>query len=165
MQILRTLRHLFTPGWVSYRHFPRACMARIETAILRAEARHHGEIRVAVETALDLLPLLTGQTARERALEVFAWQRVWDTMANNGVLIYLLLADRDVEIVADRGVAAQVDPRIWQDLSRELTAHFRNGAWEKGMLHAIASVSRQLEIFYPRWREDVNELTDRPIRL
>lgn len=165
MQILRILKHLLLPGWLSYRYFPRARMARIEAAIMRAEARHHGEICVAVETTLDLWPLLRGQTARERALEVFSRQRVWDTKANNGVLIYLLLADRDVEIVADRGIAAQVEPRVWQDLGQELSAHFQNKAWEEGMLHAIACVSRQLETHYPRWREDVNELPDRPIRL
>jgi len=165
MNILRILRHLLTPGWLSHRRFPAASMARIESAIALAEAAHHGEIRVAVETALELMPLLRGQTARERALEVFAQQRVWDTEANNGVLIYLLLSDRDMEIVADRGVARRVDARVWEDLCREMEMRFRAGAWEGGMLHAVDAVSRQLAVLYPRTKEDVNELTDRPVRL
>jgi len=165
MNIPRILKHLLTPGWLSHRCFPEASMDRIEMAISQAEANHHGEIRVAVETALDLLPLLRGQTARERALEVFAEQRVWDTEANNGVLIYLLLADRDVEIVADRGIAARVDKAVWEHLCREMEEHFRHGAWEAGMLHAISVVSQHLVRLYPRVGEDVNELADRPLRL
>lgn len=165
MQLARILKHLLFPGWLSRRRFPAASMAHIEAAIALAEAAHHGEIRVAVETALDLMPLLRGQTARERALEVFAEQRVWDTEANNGVLIYLLLADRDVEIVADRGLAAQVDNAVWEHLCQEMEEHFRHGAWEAGMLHAVASVSRHLGRLYHRAGEDVNELADRPLRL
>jgi uncharacterized membrane protein len=165
MKFLRILKHLLYPGWLSHRRFPTASMARIESAIALAEARHHGEICVAVETTLDLTPLLRGQTARDRALEVFAQQRVWDTEANNGVLVYLLLADRDVEIVVDRGIARQVEARVWEDLCQEMEVHFRQGAYESGMLHAIATVSRHLARLYPRSGEDTDELSNRPLRL
>ncbi|MCP5277823.1 MAG: TPM domain-containing protein [Thiobacillus sp.] len=165
MNILRIFKHLLYPGWLSHRRFPAASLARIESAIADSEARHHGEIRVAVETSLDLMPLLRGRTARQRALEVFCEQRVWDTEANNGVLIYLLLADRDVEILVDREIARQVDAKVWEDLCNEMENHFRDGAYESGMLHAIATVGRHLARLYPRAREDVNELSNRPVRL
>lgn len=165
MNILRILKHLLYPAWISRRRFPTASLARMESAIADSEAHHHGEICVAVESALDLMPLLRGQTARERALEVFAQQRVWDTEANNGVLVYLLLADRDVEIVVDRGIAQQVDAAVWARLCDEMETHLRGGAYESAMLHAIATVGRHLGRLYPRSREDVNELSNRPIRL
>lgn len=165
MHILRILKHLFYPGWMSRRRFPTASLARIELAIADSEARHHGEICVAVETTLDLLPLLRGQSARERALEVFAQQRVWDTEANNGVLIYLLLADRDVEILADRGLAKHLDATVWEAVCEDMKAHFRNGEHEAGVLHAIATVGRHLCRLYPRAGEDINELPNRPVRL
>lgn len=165
MQIPRILKHLLYPGWMSRWRFPSASLAHIESAIALSEATHHGEIRVAVETALDLIPLLRGQTARARALEVFAQQRVWDTEANNGVLIYLLLADRDVEIVADRGITKHLDATAWEGICGNMKAHFRNSAYEAGMLQAIAAVSQHLDRLYPRAREDINELPNRPIRL
>ncbi len=104
MAILRTLKHLFTGNLLLRRRFPAATLDAIESAIRQCESRHAGEIRFAVEAALPLSSLWRGQTPRERALEVFSQLRVWDTAHNNGVLIYLLLADHDVEIIADRGV-------------------------------------------------------------
>lgn len=165
MSFLRILKHLLYPGWMSHRRFPAASLARIESAITLSEARHHGEIRVAVEPALALLPLLRGQTPRERALEVFATQRVWDTEANNGVLIYLLLADRDVEIIADRGLARHVDATAWEAVCEEMKVHFRKGDYEAGVLQGIAAVSRHLDRLYPRSGEDINELPNRPVML
>src|SRR3970282_2059193 len=103
MDLKRIARHLFFP-----RRFPRKAMAAIEQAIAHGESTHRGEIRFAAEDALDGPALLAGQSARERAVEVFSQLGVWDTGENNGVLIYLLLADHDVEIVADRGVNARV---------------------------------------------------------
>ena len=165
MQFMRLIKHLLYPGWVSHQRFPKASLDRIEAAIAQAEATHHGEICIAVETALDLMPLLRGQTARERALEVFAEQRVWDTEANNGVLIYLLLADRDVEIVADRGITGRVDAAVWEGLCQDMKNHFQQGAYETGMVQAIAVTSQHLAQLYPRRGEDINELPNRPIRL
>ncbi|HRH79987.1 MAG TPA: TPM domain-containing protein [Thiobacillaceae bacterium] len=163
--IARFLKHLFLPGWWSHRRFPEACMARIEAAIAESERGHHGEICFAVETTLDMASLLRGRLARERALEVFAEQRLWDTEANNGVLIYLLLADRDVEIVADRGVAARVDQAEWQTICQRMESDFRAGAFEAGVLRGIADIDAHLVRLYSRADRDVNELPNRPIRL
>jgi len=110
MDLARVFRHLLFPGLLVRRAFPASALARIEAAIAASESRHRGQIRYAVEGALDLRPLLAGQTGRERAIEVFAALHIWDTEENNGVLIYLLLADRDVEIVADRAIARHVGP-------------------------------------------------------
>jgi hypothetical protein len=108
MDLSRIVRHLFATIWSVRRAFPQSSLDAIERAIQKTEATHEGQVRFAVEHALDLPPLLAGQSARERAVEVFSQLRVWDTEHDNGVLIYLLLADRDVEIVADRGIHAHV---------------------------------------------------------
>jgi uncharacterized membrane protein YgcG len=165
MDILRVLKHLLYPDWLGRRAFPPAAMAHIEAAIAASEARHRGEIRFAVEPNLPLLPLLRGQSARDRALEVFAQLRVWDTEENNGVLIYLLLADRDVEILADRGPARLVQPADWEGICRKMEARFRAGRYEEGVLLGIAEIDRRLARLYPRVEEDANELPDRPVRL
>ena len=137
-------------------------MRQIERAIADAEARHSAQIRFAVEHALDLHALLRGESARERAIEVFAALRVWDTEHNNGVLIYLLLADRDVEIVADRGIHKRVSSGAWEEVCREMEAAFRQGRFEAGVLGGIARVSQYLETHFPRQAPGPNELPDRP---
>lgn len=163
MNLRRILRHLLTPAWRVRRAFPAAALGTIETAIGRSESRHHGQIRFAVEAALELTPLLHGQSARERALEVFAQLRVWDTEKNNGVLIYLLLADRDVEIVADRGIHARVGAPEWERICRRMEAAFRAGRFEDGGVAGIAAVGALLERHYPGSGAEGNELPDRPI--
>ena len=165
MKLLRILKHLLYPGWLSHRAFPAASLARVESAIAASEARHSGEICVAVETALELRPLLRGQNARQRALQVFAEQGVWDTEANNGVLIYLLLADRDMEIVADRGIARHFDATTWDAVCADMRKQFRDGAYEAGVVEAIATLSDLLQRLHPRVAGDRNELPNRPIRL
>jgi uncharacterized membrane protein len=126
---------------------------------------HAGEIRFTVESALPLIPLLRGQTARARALEVFSHLRVWDTEHNNGVLIYLLLADHDVEIVADRGVHARVGGEGWEKICREMEALFRAGDFEAGVLGGIRAVSVHLVKHYPVQGKNRNELDDKPVVL
>ena len=110
MNIQRVLANLMMPPWRVRQVFPAASLRVIEAAIRDCEMTHTGEIRFAVEAALHPLALWRKQTARERAIEVFARLRIWDTEQNNGVLIFLLLADRDVEIVADRGIHRHVGP-------------------------------------------------------
>lgn len=165
MRVLRWLKHLFYPDWLARRAFPAAAMARIEAAIAASETCHRGEIRFAVEPSLAFFPLLDGQTARERALEVYAQLRVWDTEENNGVLIYLLLADHDVEILADRGVARVVPHEEWEDICRAMEDRFRAGRYEEGVLLGIAEIDRRLAQAYPRVGENHDELPDRPVRL
>jgi hypothetical protein len=163
--MVRILRHLFMPPWLVQRYFPRAAMARIERAISESEALHCGEIRFAVEAALDLSPLLHGQQARERALEVFSRLRVWDTEHNSGVLIYLLLADHDVEIVADRGINAKVGGAEWEGICRRMEAEFRAGRFEEGVLAGIREITPLLARHFPARTGNPNELPDQAVVL
>ena len=149
MEWLRLLRHLAMPPWRLRRVLPRASMQAIETAIGVSERTHGGQICFAVETALDPGPLVRGQAARERALDVFAQLRVWDTEHNNGVLIYLLLADRDVEIVADRGIAARVAAAEWEAICQGMESAFRAGRFEQGALDGIRAVGELLARHFP----------------
>jgi uncharacterized membrane protein len=147
------------------RAFPPSALDAIECAIGETEARHDGQIRFAVEAALDLSPLLAGQTARERAIEVFSELRVWDTEHNNGVLIYLMLADRDVEIVADRGIHVRLGTETWETICRDMEAAFRNGQFEAGVLAGIHAVGAHLAHHFPARSGKPNEIPDRPVVL
>jgi uncharacterized membrane protein len=140
-------------------------MERITQAIAASEAGHHGEIRFAVEASLDWGHLLKGVTARERAVQVFSELRVWDTEANNGVLIYLLVADRDVEILADRGVHGKVGAEGWETICKAMEAEFRQGRFEAGVMLGLERVGLHLRRHFPRAGADVNELPDRPVVL
>lgn len=161
----RALRNLATPVWLARRCFPPAALDAIEAAIRAGERSHAGELCFVVEAALELADLWRGVTARERALAVFAELGVWDTEANNGVLIYVLVAERDVEIVADRGAAARVGPQEWEAVCREMEAHFREGRFQAGALAGVAAVSALLARHFPvsGERADANELGDRPL--
>lgn len=165
MDIARILRHLATPAWRRNQLLPAASLARIEQAISAAERPHRGEIRFAVESALDLAPLLRGISARERAIEVFANLRVWDTEENNGVLIYLLLADHDVEIVADRGIHARIGTEGWEKICSTMEAQFRAGHFEMGVLDGIQQISDLLAQHFPGPDRRGDELPDKPILL
>jgi uncharacterized membrane protein len=161
MDFARVARHLFVlPGAVR-RAFPAAAMSAIEDAIAASEKRHGGEIRFAVEPALDRP--FTGQSARERALEVFSLLRLWDTAQRNGVLIYLLLADRDIEIVADRGIKAAAQE--WEAICRTMESALARGQFAQAALDGIGAVSRLLEREFPPRSGDRNELPDRPVTL
>ncbi len=140
-------------------------MSRIEQAIALSETRHGGQIRFAVEHALDTSSLLQGESARERALEVFSALRVWDTQHNNGVLIYLLLADHDVEIVADRGIYGLVGASGWEAVCHAMESALRDGEFERAVLIGIDRVSQILETHYPGASGRANELSDRPVVL
>ena len=165
MDIKRIMQHLSSGRAAVRRAFPPRTLDAIERAIRAAETRHDGQIRFAVEAALDLTPLLAGQTARERAVEVFSRLRVWDTEHNNGVLIYLLLADRDVEIVADRGIHARLGTETWETICREMEAAFRDGKFEQGVLAGIHAVGEHLARHFPVRSGKSNEMPDRPVVL
>jgi uncharacterized membrane protein len=165
MGVKRILRHLLTPPWRVRQVFPAATMKVLEQAIRDAETTHAGQIRFAVEATLAPGALLRRQSARERAVEVFSLLRVWDTEHNNGVLIYLLLADRDVEIVADRGVNRRVVPQQWEDICREMEAAFGAGQFEAGVTAGVRAVSAHLARHYPAQGRQANELPDQPVIL
>jgi hypothetical protein len=165
MSFGRAVRHLFAAPWLLTRAFPRAALDAIESAVNASERRHRGEVRFAVEGALDFLPVVRGLTARERALEVFALSRVWDTEENTGVLLYLQLAERDVEIVADRGIARLIAQAEWDGVCRRMEASFAGGRFEAGVIAGIGEITTLLERHFPADRPNSDELPDRPIVL
>jgi hypothetical protein len=163
MNIKRIGRHLLEHHWRVKRIFPPTVLAGIEQAIRSGEATHAGQVRFVVEGALDGAPLFRDQPARERALDQFAHLRIWDTAHNNGVLIYLLLADRDVEIVADRGIDAKVGAEGWEAICRAMEADFKAGHFERGVIGGIEAVSRELAKHFPPDGHPSNELPDKPV--
>jgi len=165
MDMERIARHLMATRWMIRRAFPADTLIAIDRAIKASEAAHRGEIRFAVEGALHIEPLLRGQTARERAIDVFSQLRIWDTERNNGVLIYLLLADRDVEIVADRGIDAKVGPQEWERVCRQMEDAFRRADYEGGVVGGVREVTRHLAVHFPPIGDDRDELPDKPVVL
>ena len=163
MTIRRIGKHLLAHHWRVRRVFPPDVLARIEQAIKTGEATHAGQVRFVVEGALDGAPLFKNQPVRERALDVFSHLRIWDTAHNNGVLIYLLLADRDVEIVADRGIDAKVGSAGWQKICDVMEADFKAGNFAGGVIKGIQTVSRELATYFPRHGANPNELPDKPV--
>jgi uncharacterized membrane protein len=165
MNLRRLLQHGLTTRRQVRRVFPRRTLLMIENAIQTSERAHGGEVRFAVEAALDGWPLLKGQSARERAIEVFSQLRVWDTEHNNGVLIYLLLADHAVEIVADRGIDAKVGAPEWYTICQQMEAAFRQADYEGGMLRGVQAVTQHLVAHFPAEGDNRNELPDPPVLL
>lgn len=158
-------KHLLVTHWQVERAFPRRTLAAIEQAIKSSETAHTGEVRFVVEGALDVAPLFSGQSARERAIDVFSQFRIWDTECNNGVLIYLLLADRDVEVVADRAIHSKVGSAEWERICRSMETAFKHADYEAGVIGGIEAVSGHLVKHFPAAGEGRNELPDRPVLL
>jgi uncharacterized membrane protein len=165
MGIRRIGRHLIHHRWRERAIFTPKVLGRIEQAIQAGEATHSGQVRFVVEGALDGAPLFRNQSPRERALDIFSRLRIWDTEHNNGVLIYLLLADRDVEIIADRGIDSRVGSAGWENICRHMEREFRAGLFEHGVIKGIEQVSRLLAQHFPKQPGGTNELPDAPVVL
>ena len=165
MGLKRIGKHLLEHRWRVRRIFPPRVLAAIEQAIKAGEATHSGQLRFVVEGALDGAPLFRDQPARERALDTFSHLRIWDTHHNNGVLIYLLLADRAVEITADRGIAARVAPDEWQAICRDMEERLRAGRFEDAALAGIRATSDLLARHFPSSGPPRREQPDRPVVL
>jgi uncharacterized membrane protein len=163
MGIGRIGRHLVQHRWKARRLFPRRVLDAIEQAIRTGETTHAGQVRFVVEGALDGAPLFRDQPVRDRALDVFAQLRIWDTAHNNGVLIYLLLADRQVEIVADRGIDAKVGAAGWEAICVAMEADFAAGRFEQGAIRGVQAVSAELAKYFPPQGQGRNELPDAPV--
>ncbi|GJH20208.1 membrane protein [Caballeronia novacaledonica] len=162
MDLRRVIRHMFMTRWHVGRAFPPRTLRAIEKAIQESHRAHIGQVRFAVEGALQVSELLRGTSARERAIDVFSELRIWDTEHNNGVLIYLLLADRDVEIVADRGVHARVPASEWERICQKIEADFRLAKYEVGVLKGVEEVTELLRRHFPSQHELRNELPSKP---
>lgn len=162
MALGRIARHLFALPGSAARAFPDTSLSNIEKAIAASEQQHGGEIRFAVEAALEPMPLFRGQTARERAVQAFAELGVWDTEQNNGVLLYLLLADHDVELVADRGFNGKVSTAQWEEVCRAMESALRAGRYEAAVTEGIQRISGLIARHFPARRREPNELSDKP---
>lgn len=162
-RIFKHLQHLVMPHRHVRRPFSTRTLHAIEEAILQCEATHAGQLCFAIEGSLGLTALLKGETPRERALEVFSDLRVWDTEHNNGVLIYVLLADRCVEIVADRGISSRVTAVEWEAVCRDMETAFRAGDFKRGALVGIETIGRLLSKHFSAQQGGKSELPSRPV--
>jgi uncharacterized membrane protein len=169
MPLPRLIRHLAATHWRTRLRFPSSTLDAIEQAIARVERTHAGEIRFAIETSMSPLHVINGVAPRARALEVFAHLRVWDTECNNGVLIYVQMADRTVDIVADRGFESKVTAAEWEAVCRLMEEHFRGGRFEAGSIAGIDAIGNLLARHFPRASGQAsplhNQLPDRPTLL
>lgn len=165
MKARRVTKHLLTTNGAVKRAFPRRVMDLIEAAIQASELTHSGQVRFAVEGSLDGAPLFNDQSVRDRAIDVFSQLRVWDTEHNNGLLIYLLLADRAVEIVADRGIHQKIPAHQWNAMCQQMEAAFKQSDFEGGALGGLQAATQQLARHFPRTEVRKNELPDKAIVL
>jgi uncharacterized membrane protein len=161
----RFWRHAFTDEKHVARAFSGDAMDRIEKAIESGEATHRGQVGVAIEAALPLQRVIRKVSPRERAIEVFGQLRIWDTEENNGVLLYLLLADHDVEIVADRGIHRKVGEQGWEAICQRMEAAFRDGRFVDGVEAGIREISSLLAEHFPGDARDADEIPNKPILL
>ena len=161
----RMWRHRWTDAGDVRRVLPDDMLRRLEERVGASERRHSGEVRICVEAGLPFSYLWRGALARERAVTMFGKLRVWDTEHNNGVLIYLLLAEHAIEIVADRGIDARVSDEEWRAMAGRMSTAFRDGRFEDGLTQALSEVSALLVTHFPLapGDADANELPDAPV--
>jgi uncharacterized membrane protein len=161
----RLLRHAIATHWRTRLLFPKASREAIERAVVKAERSHHGQLRFVIETALTPRQVLSGVSAHDHALDVFSHLRVWDTEHNNGVLIYVQLADRHVEIIADRAFKNRVSASEWAAVCRLMEQHFRAGRFEIGAVAGVEAVGAILSNHFPppapASAKEANELSTR----
>lgn len=159
----RLCKHLGTIPSATRHYFPIESLRRIEKAIATSEATHTGQIRFVVEGNLDAIDILRKKSGKKRAIEIFSQSHVWDTEQNNGVLIYLLLADHDFEILADRGIHHHVGESGWERISHEMEQRFKQGQFEAGVLYGIEQIGQVLALHYPANGINQNELPNAPV--
>ena len=168
-RLIRILKHRWQSEQAVHRAIPPDLLKRLGHEVRQGEATHSGEIRVYVEAGLPLSYLWqkasTPHITRQRALSMFGKLRVWDTANNNGVLIYLLLAEHRIEIVADRGLNERVAQDTWQEMVRTMRASFKSGDFEGGLTQAVQKVSALLQQHFgiDPAQHNPNELPDEPI--
>ena len=161
--ILRMFRHLLATNYSTPKRFPAVTLKKIEQTIATSEICHNGQIRFIVETSLSPLALYHAISVKERALEIFSLFRVWDTANNNGVLIYLLMADHAFEIIADRHIHEKAGQNYWDKVSQEMGMLLQNNQFEEGVLLGIERITSVLQEHFPESVITPNELPDQPI--
>lgn len=165
MNIKRIAKHLLTNERQVSRYFSPNVLNAIEKEIKASEALHSGEIRFVVEGALDGAPLFKNQTAQARAIDIFSQLRIWDTELNTGVLIYLLLADRDIEIIADRGIHTKVGSAEWEKICLNMENYFKENKFHEGVTAGIDAITKHLQKHFPITHDDKNELSNKPVMM
>lgn len=163
VRLRRCVRHLLFMPWRARQAFPKTLLKQIEAAIEQAEQTHRAELRFAIEGSMPLAEVCRGVSARQRAVEGFSRLRVWDTEENNGILIYVQLADHAIEIIADRGIAARVSEAEWHVIARKMEAAYHAGDFRGGSLAGIAAASALLATHFPAGPANLNELPNRPV--
>jgi uncharacterized membrane protein len=158
-------RHIATTTAAARRAFPPATLDAITAAVTAGEQTHRGEVRLVVEKSMPIAAVREGVTNRQRALAMFAECGVWDTADNCGVLIYINLAERKVDIVADRGIDSRIDASTWQSVCDTMTAGFALGNFHDSTLAAIDRVNALLRQHFPAQGSRPNELPDRPVMM
>lgn len=164
-KLARIWRHLWLDESDTRKAIPHEAAERLKQRVAASEQRHTGQVRICIEAALPLSYLWRHATPRQRAVAQFGKLRVWDTEHNNGVLIYLLLAERAIEIVADRGLARHVPPHAWHPIVERMGASLREGRFEDGVTQALEEVSALLVERFPAQpgATNPNELPDAPV--
>ena len=165
MELKRFWRHVLMTPAAAARAFPQKTLDALQQEIAAGEKTHRGEVCFVVEGELSTAQLWAGLTPRARAKEVFALQGVWNTEENNGVLIYVLLAERRVEVVADRGIDRKVGEGEWRAIVDLIDGHFHAGRYEEGATAGVRAVSALLAQHFPASGAGSNELGDRPVVL
>lgn len=161
----RALLNLFAARFRLSQWFPKSTMQHIRDVIAEGERRHAGELCLAIESRYSLWAVLGGLQTRQRAEQVFSLLRVWDTEANSGVLLYLQLAERRVELVADRGIAARVEPGLWQDICTEFASDMQVEPAADAVLHCLGRINALLTAHFPAEDDNPRELPDEPVVL
>ena len=165
MSLVRVFKHLLYPGWRLNQKFSDEGLDQIEAAIESSEMQHSGEIRFAIESSLPAKSLFLNESSRERAIDVFSKLRVWDTEDNNGVLIYLLLADHKVEIIADRNITKVVAQTEWNRICQQMETQYKANKFSQGVITGVEEVGKQLNQHFPISDNDKNELSNKPVIL
>lgn len=160
----RLWRHLITTTRDGRKTFPPSALQAIQAVIAKGETLHRAEVRLVIEPSLSLADVFDKTTARERARELFAEYRIWDTEENCGILIYVNLADHQVEIVSDRAVGRALNPQDWQAVCHTMTAGFARGDYQGSVTTALEHLNRILHERFPD-RGGANELSNQPIVL
>lgn len=163
MDLKRFMRHVAMTPWKSRQAFPETAIDAIHKEISACEQRHRGEVRFVVEAELTSTQLWRNLTSRQRAIDVFSQLQVWNTEENTGILIYVLLADHRVEIVADRGIQAKVTQPEWAAICHTMETHFHEGRFLEGALAGVRAAAALLERHFPARERNENELPDRPV--